>query len=221
MQTMITKAKRAGAMVYMLFAAVCTLSPLSGCTTNTSAPRPDGPARFVAAPSAVYPLAALSTCASGYAVVKFDLGTDGTTRNETIVESQPSDVFDAAALRAVRATSWQPKVQGGKAVASTLSQRVDFDAPANCVPFDVNDPIDEPFNADSARNACFESGGNRWDFAELQFVVGEDGYPTQIIVDEMSSPRMEALARQSLAKQQFDPKFIGQTLAQAMEHCSR
>lgn len=221
MRAMIRKTQRAGTTPYVLFAAVCTLSALNSCTTNTAAPLPDGQARFAVAPSAVYPLSALSTCASGYAVVKFDLGADGVTRNESIIESQPSEVFDEAALRAVRGTSWLPKVQGGKAVASTLSQRVDFDVPSNCVPFDVNDPVDEPFDQDGARNACFASGGNRWDFAELQFVVGEDGYPTQIIVDEMSSPRMEALARQSLAKQQFDPEFIGQTLAQTMEHCSR
>ncbi|MFK7886561.1 MAG: energy transducer TonB [Gammaproteobacteria bacterium] len=195
---------------------------ITGCATPVTQPSlPDRPPAALAPPSASYPIAALATCASGFVRVEFTLGADGAVQDAVVVESQPSDVFDQAALRSVRGMSWRPAVRDGQTVATAVSQVVDFGVPPSCVPFDAGDPVDEAFNEDQARNVCFESGGNRWDFAQLQFAVADSGYATQVIVTKKSTQRMADLAVKSLAKQQFDPEFVGQTLTQEMEHCSR
>lgn len=199
-----------------------TLGLMAGCATPVAPTQlPDQGPKALSAPSAAYPLAALSTCASGFVRVEFSVGPDGVVSEPVIVESQPSDVFDAAALRSIQGMTWRPAIRNGEPQAAVQSQVIDFAAPPNCVPFDAGDVVDEAFDEDSARNACFESGGNRWDFAQLQFYVDDSGYAKQIIVINMSTQRMADLAVKSLSKQQFDPQFTGQTLTQEMEHCSR
>ena len=54
----------------------------------------------------IYPKKALDRKISGYALVKYRIGSNGHPRDINIVESQPSGVFDAASRRAVIRTKF-------------------------------------------------------------------------------------------------------------------
>jgi protein TonB len=68
--------------------------------------------------------------ASGFVVVKFDIGENGRVSNVAVVESTPPGIFDDAALTAVRKWVYEPRKENGVAVTSQAKARLVFD-PAN------------------------------------------------------------------------------------------
>jgi protein TonB len=62
----------------------------------------------------------------GWVVVEFVVGADGTTRDLTVVSSQPGELFTAAAERAIRRWRFAPGSKGGQAVAARVRQKVEF-----------------------------------------------------------------------------------------------
>jgi TonB family protein len=68
--------------------------------------------------------------ASGFVIVKFDIGENGRVGNVAVVESTPAGIFDDAALTAVRKWVYEPRRENGVAVSSQAKARLVFD-PAN------------------------------------------------------------------------------------------
>ena len=58
--------------------------------------------------------------------VEFTVGADGSVANAHVTASQPSRVFDREAIAAVERAKFEPKMQNGQAVASTLRRRIEF-----------------------------------------------------------------------------------------------
>ena len=83
-------------------------------------------ARVVTPPQPAYPMEAARDRTSGWVVVKFTVAADGSVKNATVTSSQPSRVFDRAALAAISRAKFQPALDKGKPVASTLERRIEF-----------------------------------------------------------------------------------------------
>lgn len=73
--------------------------------------------------SAAYPAEAQLHGIEGHATVEFDVTAQGTVENAVVVESEPDEVFDAAALDAVR--RWRYRAEPERP-ATHLSERIDF-----------------------------------------------------------------------------------------------
>jgi protein TonB len=69
--------------------------------------------------------------ASGFVVVRYDIGDNGRVSNVTVVESTPPGVFDDAALSAVRKWVYEPRRENGVAVVSQAKARLVFDMANN------------------------------------------------------------------------------------------
>jgi protein TonB len=65
--------------------------------------------------------------ASGYVVVRFDVGDNGRVSNVEVLESTPPGVFDDAALTAVRKWVYEPRKENGVPVISQAKARLVFD----------------------------------------------------------------------------------------------
>lgn len=63
-----------------------------------------------------YPPRALSRGLEGWVQVQFTITPTGTVKDPIVVEADPANVFDEAALRAVARWRYNPKVEGGVAV---------------------------------------------------------------------------------------------------------
>ncbi len=55
--------------------------------------------------------------ATGFVIVKFDIGENGRVSNVAVVESTPPGVFDEAATTAVRKWIYEPRKENGVAVS--------------------------------------------------------------------------------------------------------
>jgi len=86
----------------------------------------DEPPRPLARLQPAYPPQARMRRIEGFVVVEFVVAPDGTTREVTVMSSQPADVFDGAAVRAVQSWRFKPGVKAGKMVAARVRQRVGF-----------------------------------------------------------------------------------------------
>ena len=64
----------------------------------------------------VYPARAQERGIEGYVVVEFTIAADGTVKDPIVLASEPSKIFDRAALRAIRKWKYKPKVEDGVAV---------------------------------------------------------------------------------------------------------
>ncbi|HEX5122664.1 MAG TPA: energy transducer TonB [Rhodanobacteraceae bacterium] len=115
--------------------ASTTPPPAAAPTPRPAAPPPPAPAsaggesRDVAVtspPVPVYPLTAARNRQEGWVEVEFTVGADGTVTNPHVTASQPSRVFDREAIAAVQRAKFEPKMQNGVAVASTLRRRIEF-----------------------------------------------------------------------------------------------
>ncbi len=63
-----------------------------------------------------YPARAQERGIEGYVIVEFTIAVDGTVKDAIVLDSQPSKIFDRAALRAIRKWKYKPKVEDGQAV---------------------------------------------------------------------------------------------------------
>lgn len=63
-----------------------------------------------------YPPRALARGIEGWVIVQFTISETGTVKDPVVVEAEPSDIFDEAALKAVARWRYNPRVEGGVAV---------------------------------------------------------------------------------------------------------
>jgi TonB family protein len=109
-------ARRLGATV-----ALAVVLLLGGCTSA------DRPLQLVSGAGAVYPPQARAEGIEGYAVVRYDVETDGRVVNARVVASSPQGVFDDSAVQAVSRWRFRPAERNGEPTAvSGLESRLDF-----------------------------------------------------------------------------------------------
>ena len=65
----------------------------------------------------LYPPAARLNDVEGYVVVEFVVGVDGKTHNHMVVDAQPAEIFDRAAINAARKFTYKPRIKNGQPVA--------------------------------------------------------------------------------------------------------
>lgn len=63
-----------------------------------------------------YPIQARQKGIEGWVDVKFDVGADGSVRNPVVVDADPKQIFDRAAVQAVKGWKYSPKIEDGRAV---------------------------------------------------------------------------------------------------------
>lgn len=81
----------------------------------------------VATPDPVYPLSALRQGVAGWVEIEYTVTDRGTTTDVTVVAAEPHGVFDAAAVAAVSAWKYRPRVVNGRPVAQRTSVTLQFD----------------------------------------------------------------------------------------------
>jgi protein TonB len=74
----------------------------------------------------VYPIAAARNRQEGWVEVEFTVAADGSIQNAHVTGSQPSRIFDREAIAAVQRAKWQPRLENGQPVASTMRRRIEF-----------------------------------------------------------------------------------------------
>ena len=80
----------------------------------------------LATPAPLYPPAAFRARIEGWVEVEFTVDERGGTRDLTVVAAEPHGTFDAAALAAVGAWKYRPRVVNGRAVAQRTSVTLQF-----------------------------------------------------------------------------------------------
>lgn len=73
-----------------------------------------------------YPVAAARDGVSGYAVTEFSVGPAGVVTNVHVIASSPKGVFDAAAIEAIRESTFEPALQNGQQVTTAVTHRSNF-----------------------------------------------------------------------------------------------
>ena len=58
--------------------------------------------------------------------VEFTVGADGSVSNATVVDAEPSRIFNNAALNAIKRWTFKPKMDNGKAVDDRMRRRIEF-----------------------------------------------------------------------------------------------
>ncbi len=74
---------------------------------------PDRPLQFVSGDGPSYPEQASRDGVEGYVVVGYDVTSDGSVTNVSVVESRPAGVFDEAAMAAIRQWRFNPPIRDG------------------------------------------------------------------------------------------------------------
>ena len=70
-----------------------------------------------------YPPRALSRGLEGWVQVQFTITATGTVANAVVVNAEPKNIFDDAALKAIARWRYNPKVDGGVAVERSACKR--------------------------------------------------------------------------------------------------
>lgn len=75
-----------------------------------------------------YPMSARQKGIEGWVDVQFSVGVDGSVRSPVVVASAPPQIFDSAALQAVKGWKYNPRIQDGKPVEKAgMRVRIRFD----------------------------------------------------------------------------------------------
>jgi protein TonB len=75
-----------------------------------------------------YPIQARQKGIEGWVDVQFNVGSDGSVRSPVVLNAQPKDIFDSAALQAIRGWKYNPRIQDGKPVERAgLRVRIRFE----------------------------------------------------------------------------------------------
>lgn len=75
----------------------------------------------------IYPRRALSRGIEGYVILEFTVTRTGAVKDPVIVESEPPNVFDDAAIRAALKFKYKPKVVNGESVdVADVQNRITF-----------------------------------------------------------------------------------------------
>lgn len=77
--------------------------------------------------SPIYPFRARRQKVEGAVTVEFTIDTDGRTSDLRIIEAEPANTFDEAALRAIRKWRFKPGRKNGKAVVTRVQQTITFE----------------------------------------------------------------------------------------------
>ncbi|MDQ7042186.1 MAG: energy transducer TonB [Sulfurimonas sp.] len=77
-------------------------------------------------PPLEYPAQAAKDGIKGYVVINILIGKDGSVEIAKVLESQPADVFDTAALNAVRSWRFSPAMYKAKPVKMWAKQKIRF-----------------------------------------------------------------------------------------------
>jgi len=77
-----------------------------------------------------YPHSALAYCLTGAVTVEFTVGTDGTTGNIQITDSDPAGLFDASVVQAIEKWRFTPACKDGETVPQTATQTIEFKLPS-------------------------------------------------------------------------------------------
>lgn len=85
----------------MRWIALAAVLVLSGCASERGL-------QLVSGSAPVYPPEAREAGIGGYVVVRYDVDAEGRVVNARVVESEPEEVFDEAALQAVSRWRFQP-----------------------------------------------------------------------------------------------------------------
>ena len=107
---------------WLVYVAVISLS---GCISS-----PNRPLQLISGAGPVYPVAAKAAGITGVVKVRYDVTRDGLVVNAVVQTSEPADVFDEAALTAVRSWRFNPKIVDRKSqpvigIVSSVRFRVD------------------------------------------------------------------------------------------------
>ncbi len=73
-----------------------------------------------------YPPLALALAIEGWVKVGFVISAEGDVTDAWVIENHPSDVFDEAALEAIRNTAFLPTIKYGKAIEQKATQTLEF-----------------------------------------------------------------------------------------------
>ena len=73
-----------------------------------------------------YPRRAARLQIEGFVIIEFTITQDGNVIEPVVTESEPSNVFDRAALEAIVQWKFEPQVENGQAVNSRARQRIEF-----------------------------------------------------------------------------------------------
>jgi protein TonB len=76
-----------------------------------------------------YPREALLNGTEGYVTVNFTINKDGSVSSPHVVKSEPGNVFDRAALRAILRWKFKPRIVDGKPVEREATQTITFKLP--------------------------------------------------------------------------------------------
>lgn len=87
---------------------------------------PAGTLKLTRPISPVYPEEALRTGAEGWVEIEFTVGTDGKVTEAEVTNSQPKNVFDRAAINAVKHARYEPVLVDGQAVPQRARFRIAF-----------------------------------------------------------------------------------------------
>ena len=76
-----------------------------------------------------YPPRAANRHIEGWVKIEFTVTTNGTVENAVVVEAQPAEIFDEAALKAINQWTFKEKIVNGVAVEQRAVQTVNFKLP--------------------------------------------------------------------------------------------
>jgi len=82
--------------------------------------------KVLSRPPLEYPASALKDAIKGYVVINILIDKDGGVSLAKVLESQPSDIFDNAALNAVRSWRFSPAKYKNKPVKMWVKQKIRF-----------------------------------------------------------------------------------------------
>ncbi len=122
-----TAAARAAAPAPKTEVARATPPPTTAPPVAPEAPTGEShDVRVVTPPRPSYPPAAARNRQDGWVEVEFTVGADGSVQNAKVVSSNPARVFDREAVKAIQQAKFEPRMEKGQAVASTLRRRIEF-----------------------------------------------------------------------------------------------
>lgn len=85
------------------------------------------PPRPVHRPRPTYPRIARQRAIEGWVSVELTVDESGTPGDIRVLKAEPPNVFDRAAIQAVRRWRFEPATVGGKPVTARVAQRIDFE----------------------------------------------------------------------------------------------
>jgi protein TonB len=73
-----------------------------------------------------YPSQAARNRDEGWVEVEFTVTAQGAVENAKVTASEPSRIFDREAIRSIERTKFNPRLENGVAVSSTVRRRIEF-----------------------------------------------------------------------------------------------